>query len=156
MPQMPIGTALVNEMSQALPLFCYLNKRNVKSLAQQGVELSEKTRLEVTAVRDLLEAGGIMCDIKHTKTGQTLVISVTGLDFIDNGAIDGKITEYKNERIEWLKEEERRDNKLGLDERIKTVYVSRTPVSSHKISRNALCPCGSKKKYKRCCGQSGS
>lgn len=28
----------------------------------------------------------------------------------------------------------------------------KTPVRSQKISRNAPCPCGSGKKYKRCCG----
>ena len=156
MPQMPIGTALINEMAQALPLFCYSNKRNTKSLAQQGIKLSEKTRLEVTAVRDLFEAGGIMCDIKHPKTGQILVVSVTGLDFKDNGLIDEKIAKYKSERIEWLREEERRDKELGLDERIKAVHVPGMPVSSHKISRNAPCPCGSGKKYKHCCGQNGA
>jgi len=30
------------------------------------------------------------------------------------------------------------------------------PVASNKINRNAPCPCGSGKKYKKCCGGIGS
>ena len=29
------------------------------------------------------------------------------------------------------------------------------PVQSEKVGRNDLCPCGSGKKYKKCCGASG-
>ena len=31
--------------------------------------------------------------------------------------------------------------------------VARKPVRSVKVGRNDPCPCGSGKKYKRCCGQ---
>jgi len=30
------------------------------------------------------------------------------------------------------------------------------PAASNKINRNAPCPCGSGKKYKKCCGVAGS
>ena len=152
MLQMPEGASLVKEMTNALPLFCYSNKRNIKTLAAQGLRLSERTRLEVVGVRDLFDAGGIMCDIRHTESGHLLVMSITGLDFKDNGAIDEKISEYKKARIEWLKQEERRDLTQGLGERIKTIGLSPS-ISSQKISRNAICPCDSGKKYKHCCGK---
>ena len=32
---------------------------------------------------------------------------------------------------------------------------SREPIRSKKVGRNQPCPCGSGKKYKRCCGSSG-
>ncbi len=35
------------------------------------------------------------------------------------------------------------------------IEQSRTPVRSTKIGRNEPCPCGSGKKYKKCCGQPG-
>jgi len=149
MLQMPEGANLVKEMTNALPLFCYSNKRNTKALAAQGVRLSERTRLEIVAVRDLFDAGGIMCDIRHTESEQMLVMSITGLDFKDNGAIDEKISEYKKARTEWLKQEERRDLTQGLGERIKAF----SSISSQKISRNGPCSCGSGKKYKHCCGK---
>jgi hypothetical protein len=149
MIKMPESRTLVKEMKNTLPLFCFSKKRNTKALAEQGVKLSERTRLEVIGVRDFLEAGGVMCDIRHPQTDNVLVMSVTGLDFKDNGPIDEKITAYANARIEWLKQEERRDFKQGLEERIQAVYLSNTP----KISRNSPCPCGSGKKYKHCCGK---
>ena len=109
MLQMPEGAGLAKEMINALPLYCYSSKRNSKALAMQGVILSEKTRLEVVGVRDFTHEGGVMCDIKHEESGRVLVMSITGLDFKDNGEIDEKISEYKKARIEWLKQEERRD-----------------------------------------------
>ena len=143
--QMPNGARLVKDMTETLPLFCYSSKRNTKALAAQGLNLSEKTRLEVIGVRDFFDAGGVMCDVKLKE--QVLVMSVTGLDFKGNGEIDEKISEYKKARIEWLKQEEQRDMEQGRGERIKTFGVS------NKISRNTPCPCGSGKKYKRCCGK---
>ena len=153
MPQMPNGTNLVNEMTKALPLFCFSNKRNTKALAEQGLKLSDQMRLEVIGVRDFLEAGGVMCDIriKRGGSGQGLVMSVTGLDFKDNGPIDEKIAVYKNARVEWLKQEELRDMVEKREERTKAVWMS--DESALKISRNAPCPCGSGKKYKHCCGK---
>ena len=154
MIRMPEAKALVEEMEQALPLFCFSKKRNIKLLAEQGVKLSEKTRLEVIGVRDFLEAGGVMCDIRHPQTDNVLVMSVTGLDFKDNGPIDERISAYANARIEWLKQEERRDFEQGLDPRIKTLYnAGHLNSIVHKLERNAPCPCKSGKKYKHCCGK---
>ena len=154
MIQMPNGRILVKEMEKLLPLFCYSKKRNTKSLAEQGVKLSEKTKLEVIGVRDFLEAGGVMCDIRHPQGDRVLVMSVTGLDFKENGSIDEKITAYANARIEWLKQEERRDFEQGLDPRIKTLYnAGHLDAIVNKLERNAPCPCKSGKKYKRCCGK---
>ena len=147
MVQMPDGSCLASEMLKALPLYCYSNKRNTQTLAAQGLRLSEKTRLEVIDVRDLFEAGGIMCVIKYL--GQPLVMSITGLDFTGNGDIDEKISKYKTDRIEWLKQEERRDIEQGIGERIKVIR------QADGVSRNGPCPCGSGKKYKRCCGKEG-
>ena len=56
MPQMPNGTDLVNELTKALPLFCFSNKRNTKALAEQWLKLSGQTRLEVIGVRDFYDA----------------------------------------------------------------------------------------------------
>jgi uncharacterized protein YecA (UPF0149 family) len=34
--------------------------------------------------------------------------------------------------------------------------IVRKPAVSQKIGRNDPCPCGSGKKYKKCCGMNGS
>lgn len=44
----------------------------------------------------------------------------------------------------------RRDLAAAFD---RIVGVQETPVASIKVPRNALCPCGSGKKYKKCCGR---
>jgi len=149
MLQMPDGANLAREMNENLPLFCYSNKRNTKALAAQGLTLSEHTELEVARVFDLLEAGGVMCELK-TGSEQPLIMSLSGLDFKNNGLIDDKIAEYKSARIEWVKQEERLDKEQGRQERIKVIGSPGESVKQ-KPSRNAPCPCGSGKKYKKCC-----
>ena len=153
MLQMPSSTELVVEMTKSLPLFCYSKKRNTKTLAAQGVQLSDKKRLEVDSVFDMGEAGGIMCAIKHTETDNVLAMSITGLDFRDNGDIDEKILAYQEARIKWLIQEEQQDKQLGRGERIKNFGHAHEPLRAIGVSRNAPCPCNSGKKYKRCCGK---
>ncbi len=148
---MPGSATLIKSMTEALPLHCYSNKRNTKALAEQGLKLSDEALLEVVNVHDMGEAGGVMCDIKYPKTGQVLIMSVTGLNFANNGPIDEEIAEYKKARIEWLKQEENFGCENGFNDRVKAFYASKDYVPAPKISRNAPCPCGSGKKYKHCC-----
>jgi hypothetical protein len=44
-------------------------------------------------------------------------------------------------------------NKLSKSDRRGTVANVRNSKEDPKIQRNALCPCGSGKKYKKCCGK---
>jgi len=145
MLRMPDGSKLTKEMIDHLPLTCYSKKSNTKVLAAQGLRLSEKTALKVIGVHDLGEAAGVSCNIEYG--GSVLVMSITGLDFTGNGIIDSEILEYQEARVEWLKQEERRDLEQGLEKRIQSISLS--PI----VSRNAPCPCGSGKKYKQCCGK---
>lgn len=66
---------------------------------------------------------------------------------------------YKNmveAKAEWLYTLPQWDNLL-TGERRKELYkeqkLSKTVVKGQKIGRNDLCPCGSGKKYKKCCGR---
>ena len=76
--------------------------------------------------------------------------------------------EYKRESFEMFEEMLAINNyeiiKILSRISVNNSLLSQTPDSSHKtndskevgkknISRNALCPCGSGKKYKRCCGR---
>jgi uncharacterized protein YchJ len=75
-------------------------------------------------------------------------MSISGLDFNGNGEIDRKILEYNKARIEWLKQEEQLDFEQRRSQRIKSLDTRNSDPS-----KNSLCPCGSGKKYKRCCGK---
>ena len=59
-------------------------------------------------------------------------------------------------KAEWLYELEQWDDLL-TEERRKELYkeqrISKTVVKPPKIGRNDPCPCGSGKKYKKCCGK---
>mgnify|MGYP000781382307 len=66
---------------------------------------------------------------------------------------------YKNmvgARAEWLYELPEWDALIDADRR-KELYkeqkLSTTIVKGKKIGRNDPCPCGSGKKYKKCCGK---
>ena len=132
---MPDAADLIKEMTENMPLICYSDRRNVETLSRQGVRISEKTPLEVTDVHDLREVSGIMCKINY-EPDRIFAIAITGLVFKGNGPIDEKIAAYQKARVAWVEQEEFL-KMLG---------------SLQKAARNSPCPCGSGKKYKRCCG----
>ena len=58
-------------------------------------------------------------------------------------------------KANWLYLLEEWDNVLPVDKRddIKKQFNKDTTAVSHKVGRNEPCPCGSGKKYKKCCGK---
>ena len=171
---MPDGKALAKEMEGELPVFCYVDKPLKQLLSKQGMSVNERTRFEITEVRYMDEVGGITCVIKYPDGGGVLAVSATQVQFSDEGAIYDKINKYRAARIRWLQQEERKDKMLGRSGRINYVESNKdgsvrygvddgTEIVSFpnvidkaetyaKTSRNSPCPCGSGKKYKRCCG----
>ena len=121
MPRMPDGTNLIKEMTDQLPLKCYLKKAYAKTLAAQGIRLRDSALQEIIGVHDFGEMGGVSCVIKFGD--RNLFVSITGLDFKDNGSIDEKIAVYQEARVAWVKQEDRRDLKRGLTKRIKCVSI---------------------------------
>ncbi len=71
---------------------------------------------------------------------------------IDFAKLYKKMIEYKAEHLYTLDQW----NDIFTPERQKELYIeqrdSRTIVKGAKIGRNDPCPCGSGKKYKKCCG----
>ena len=71
---------------------------------------------------------------------------------IDFQKLYKKMVEYKAEHLYTLPEW----NEIFDEEKQKALYTeqkkSRTVVKGEKIGRNDPCPCGSGKKYKKCCG----
>ncbi len=61
---------------------------------------------------------------------------------------DSESTENENSLFKTIEEEDD-DNDESNDMVLQIIQ----PGSKNKVSRNALCPCGSGKKYKRCCGK---
>jgi hypothetical protein len=173
--KMPDGKALTKEMSKALPLYCYVDKPTKQLLMKQGMLINEKTRLEITKVRYMGEAGGVTCFVELPGVKGVLGMSATQVCFTDEGAIYGKINEYREARINWLKQEELKDKAMGRSGRISVVEAhkdgsmrfsgvdgtevvtisndSKQADTTPSVSRNSLCPCGSGKRYRKCCGK---
>ncbi|RUA06410.1 MAG: hypothetical protein DSY38_04320, partial [Fusobacteria bacterium] len=58
------------------------------------------------------------------------------------------------ERDVQIKETQNKNVKYeSSDENGEITEKSETPRTSDKVGRNDLCPCGSGKKYKKCCGR---
>ena len=174
MIKMPDGIALTHEMTEALPLYCYADKPIKRLLMKQGVVLEENSRLEITDVHYIGEAGGITCSVERPDGEGALVMSATQIRFSDEGEIYDKINEYREARLQWLRQEELKDKMLGCSGRIKYAKSNKDGSMNYSsddgteiitfprgnnqigikpnIPRNSPCPCGSGKKYKKCCG----
>jgi hypothetical protein len=125
MIKMPNGKALTKEMSKALPLYCYVDKPTKRLLINQGMFVNEKTRLEITSVRYMGEAGGVTCFVELLDGESVLGMSATQVCFTDEGAIYGKINKYREARIQWLKQEELKYKALGRSGRINVVEANK-------------------------------
>jgi len=169
--QMPDGKNLVKEIVKSLPLYCYVDNPTKQLLAKKGMFISKKTRLKIFEVEYMGEAGGVTCIVERPDGDGILAVSATQVNFMDEGEIYEKINEYKEARLKWLRQEEYIDKMLGRRGRVnivekksdgsmkfnvdddKEIIMSPQQFDSFaKISMNSPCPCGSGKKYKRCCG----
>ncbi|MBQ8828031.1 MAG: SEC-C domain-containing protein [Clostridia bacterium] len=112
-------------------------------------ELAEKFSLEICEVAGFID--GINTSLEK-------MIDVEALE--EDSAVEMKIvweTLYKNmlnARAPWLYELPEWDGILTEEKRAEIEHEFRASLQavSTKVSRNALCPCGSGKKYKKCCG----
>jgi len=71
---------------------------------------------------------------------------------IDFAKLYKKMVEYKAEHLYVLPQWDNIFTKAEQDKLYKEQKMSRTVVKGEKIGRNDPCPCGSGKKYKKCCG----
>jgi hypothetical protein len=151
---MPSGGDLVVEMLKAMPLYCQISERVRQVLAKQGIFLSSKKRLDILSVHDLGELGGVSCAIKSSNSKNVHIMSITNFQFPDKGEIYDKINQYREARIQWLREEDMRNLSLGLERANSPFRLSKdTSDALSKVPRNEPCPCGSGLKYKKCCGR---
>jgi hypothetical protein len=129
-------------------------------LAELGVK-DERIWIELHARFERDETGGAMCfadygdpralpllerAIRHFEPeahGQFGLISLA--DLVEaHDRLDGTLPDDVLERVERLRGE--------WSARFREKFVEAEPRASAKIGRNEPCPCGSGKKYKRCCG----
>ncbi|MFI3208184.1 MAG: SEC-C metal-binding domain-containing protein [Eubacteriales bacterium] len=114
-------------------------------------ELAEKFDVEVFTMTGFLD--GINDSLKEANP-----IDEMEEDTVVNLVFDTELL-YKNmvdAKADWLYELEEWDGVLAEDRRAelyKEQKASRTIRKEAKIGRNDPCPCGSGKKYKKCCGK---
>ena len=120
---------LMAAMKKALPLYATPSHQ----LLQQFKTMHKSDKLEISNVHYLGSEGGISCSVNHDNS--IFVISVTHLNFANDQPLAAEINAYKTNRVKQIK--------------MQGVNMGGT----NNIGRNALCSCGSGKKYKRCCGK---
>lgn len=126
--------------------------------------LSEKTKTIKGTVKELAETYSLeTCEvagfIDGINTSLKKQIDVDSLE--EDSAVELKIvweTLFRNmleARAPWLYELEEWEDVLSFEtrEEITREFKASLQAVSTKVSRNAPCPCGSGKKYKKCCGK---
>lgn len=124
-----------------------------KNVVKKSVmDLAEQFNVEVLTTVGFLD--GINSSLKNE----------LDIENIDENTVVELDVDYKklffnmhDAKAEWLYQLQEWDNILTEDEKktIKKEYnQSKIYVNENKIGRNDDCPCGSGKKYKKCCGKS--
>ena len=125
MIKMPDGKALTQEMAEALPLYCHVDTPIKRLLMKQGVSIGENERLKIIEVHYMGEAGGVTCVVERPVGEGVLAMSATQVRFSDEGEIYDKINEYREARIQWLRQEELKDKMLGRGGRMHVVETNK-------------------------------
>lgn len=106
---------------------------------------------------DSIEFAGFMSGI-NTSLVKTIKVESLKEDSNINAKIDFEKLYYNmlDAKADWLYNLTQWDDIFTVEKRkeIKTTYNrSKIVINENKIGRNEPCPCGSGKKYKKCCGK---
>jgi uncharacterized protein YecA (UPF0149 family) len=138
-------------LSKEKDVYESLLSKQETSIKGKVTELAEKFKL------DTLNLAGFMSGINSSLVNQIEVDELTEGSEIDV-TIDFEKLYYNMHvaKAEWLYTLPEWDSILSKEKRaeLKAAYNStKTIVKEDKIGRNDPCPCGSGKKYKKCCGK---
>jgi uncharacterized protein YecA (UPF0149 family) len=129
-------TELLTKIKGVLPFYVYPTKRLCTQLNENNqLNVSPKSKFKITQVEDGGYEGGILCVVAFEKL--ILVVSLTHVEVAGDFVLKNEIIKYQKNRISEL--EVLHSNEINVN-------------SGYNVSRNELCPCGSGKKYKKCCG----
>ena len=114
-------------------------------------ELADKYNMDVISFAGFLD--GINDSLKRQNPIETMDEgTIVSLEF-DKEKLYKNMVEAKADWLYGLKEWEPIFDKDTRDRLYKEQKRSHTVVNTEKIGRNDICPCGSGKKYKYCCGK---
>ena len=142
----------------------YITKYYEKERDAYAKILSEKTQIVKGSVKELAETYSLeLCEVAGFIDGiNTSLETQVDVDALtEDSDVELKIvweTLFRNmldARAPWLYELEEWDGILSVEIREEITHDFRSSLQavSTKVSRNAPCPCGSGKKYKKCCGK---
>ena len=98
----PPAKQLLKEIEAHLPLVVYATPELSRSLREQGMKVRADEELQVTAVFDSGEMGGIMCGIESQDKEEVFVISLTHLRVGAGHPLKERIEAYQKERVRRL------------------------------------------------------
>ena len=128
----------------------YILENKVTNLSGTVTELGEKFNMSAEYVIAFVDG---INDILPEKYDVKKLDENSQIDLvIDFEKLYKKMVEYKAEHLYTLPQWDNVFTKEERDKFFKQQRMSRTIVKGAKIGRNDPCPCGSGKKYKKCCG----
>ena len=92
---------LIEEMGSCLPIPAYPSKELLRILRKQRKDIDINTELEINAVFDSGDVGGIVCTIIK-ENGQVFIASLTHLRIKPCHPLSDKILAYQKQRIKRI------------------------------------------------------
>jgi preprotein translocase subunit SecA len=132
---------LIEALKEHLPMSAYATPPLVKAVRQQGTDIKVNDPVQIDSVLYLGDEGGVACSIGLDGGKTVVVTSITHLRIDSNHPLARRIEAYQLRRSQQL---------ASSGEPSASPMLSR----GRRIGRNDPCPCGSGKKYKKCCGTS--
>ena len=159
-----IDVIITNIVEKANELIKSENKEAIKLVANVIAEGSVKKFTEdlsienIVSLRDkgIIFTGTIEKEenlIVPNEVKEVLVFenSVAKECAVESQEVEAIKEEISNEQIARLTKQLQELEMMESQRNMFSVDKKQMPVKSHKIGRNELCPCGSGKKYKKCC-----
>ncbi|MCC8014191.1 MAG: SEC-C domain-containing protein [Eubacterium sp.] len=150
-PKGGINPKVWNEyMPLETKIYEYFLDNKVNSLKGTVKELAEKFNMTPVYFAGFIDG---INEALHEKVDMNDLLEDREVDIsFDFEALYKKMVEYKADHLYSLPQWEDIFSREQLDIFYKEQKHSKTIVKEKKIGRNDPCPCGSGKKYKKCCG----
>lgn len=131
-------------------IYEYILEEKVEKIEGTVKELSEKFEMSLDYIAGFIDG---INDTQETPVNLENLSEDTKVTInIDFEVLYKKMVEYKADHLYNLPQWKSIFNEEQLKELYKNQKTSKTYRNEKKIGRNDPCPCGSGKKYKKCCG----
>jgi len=92
---------LIDEMERYLPIPVYPSKELLQLMRERGKYISNRAELNITAVFDSGDIGGIVCTVLE-ENKEVFIVSLTNLQIKPTHPLADKIVDYQKQRMRTI------------------------------------------------------